>query len=232
MQVGGVEGERARLVSRASEGHTDSIFFERSPPACRRFAPCCGPLDLWTCGPDRDSQPDSRPLRLRLSGGAALGLLRSTACRLPAVPASGVRNPASPANPAGFGTPCSGNGKAICCLPSEPPWTVSGFNLHGTPLSIALFLLFSSPRQVVCENDNGNGDHIDTTLIPSSTYNPLHSRLFFLLLSQTTPFASWPAHRRLPQRACPCAMSVCVCDGGPTPAYITERCIVRRVVMQ
>ena len=48
MQVGGVEGERARLVSRASEGHTDRIFFERSPPARRRFAPRCGPVDLWT----------------------------------------------------------------------------------------------------------------------------------------------------------------------------------------
>ncbi len=33
MQVGGsVEGARVRLVSRASEGHTDSIFFEHSPP--------------------------------------------------------------------------------------------------------------------------------------------------------------------------------------------------------
>ncbi len=83
MQVGGVEGERARLVSRASEGHTDSIFFERSPPACRRFAP--------RCGPDRDCQPD--PVACRLSpavpsgGGALVAAPQS-------LPQAGVRNPA------------------------------------------------------------------------------------------------------------------------------------------
>ena len=33
LQVGGVVGKRARLVSRASEGHTESIFFECSAAA-------------------------------------------------------------------------------------------------------------------------------------------------------------------------------------------------------
>ncbi len=49
-------------------------------------------------------------------------------------------------------------------------------------------------------------------------------------------FENTPSHHALLIALCRrgnvCVRCVCVCGGGLTPAYNTERCIVRRVVMQ